>query len=130
MENDFSSSWVASIQPRKQRKYRYNAPLHIKAKFMHANLSKELRKKYGKRSIQVRKNDKVKVMRGSFKKHVGKVEKVNLNNEYVLVEKVEVMKKDGSKAMVKLHPSNLQIIEFETSDKRRFKNIKKKENTK
>ena len=33
MKSIFSKSWVSSKQPRKQRKYRYNAPDHIKKKF-------------------------------------------------------------------------------------------------
>ncbi|MBO7732004.1 MAG: 50S ribosomal protein L24, partial [Methanobrevibacter sp.] len=32
-----------SIQPRKQRKALYTAPLHIRRKIMSANLSKDLR---------------------------------------------------------------------------------------
>ena len=49
MKKDFSKSWKSSRQPRKQRKYVFNAPLHIRHKLVSANLSKELRKKYGKR---------------------------------------------------------------------------------
>ncbi|MCD6275005.1 MAG: 50S ribosomal protein L24, partial [Candidatus Aenigmarchaeota archaeon] len=51
MKQLFSKSWVKSKQPRKQRKYRHNAPKHIRQKFMHANLSKELREKYNRRSL-------------------------------------------------------------------------------
>ena len=48
MKKTFSQSWKASKKPRKQRKYTIKAPLHIKGKFLHANLSKDLRKKYEK----------------------------------------------------------------------------------
>lgn len=38
-------------QPRKQRKFLYNAPLHLRGgKIMSAPLSKELREKYGVRT--------------------------------------------------------------------------------
>ena len=40
---------IASSQPRKQRKARYNASLHARGKFLNAPLSKELRQKYGTR---------------------------------------------------------------------------------
>lgn len=56
-----------SKQPRKQRKARYNAPLHIRHKFMSAALSDELRDKYGKRSFPLRKGDTVRVVRETIK---------------------------------------------------------------
>ncbi len=125
MKNEFSASWISSTQPRKQRKYRYNAPLHIKSNFLNVNLSKELRKKYNQRNIRVRKGDKVKIMRGSHKKHVGKVERVDMIHVKVFVEGVEQVRKDGSKSLGQLDPSNLQIIELDTSDKLRFKHTNK-----
>lgn len=45
---------MVSKQPRKQRKERFNAPLHVRQKLMHAMLSPELRKEYKKRSAQVK----------------------------------------------------------------------------
>ena len=74
----FSSTWKSSRKPAKQRKYRLNSDLHIKQKFIHSHLSKDLRKKYGKRNIGLRKGDKVKVMFGKFKKHEGRLEKIDL----------------------------------------------------
>ena len=132
MKTAFSAKWKKSIQPRKQRKYRYNAPLHIRGKFMNAHLSKELVKKYGTRSVRVRMGDKVKVMRGQFKGTVGKVEKVNLKHEFVYVSKVEITKSDGSKVFYPIHPSNLTILELESDKKRmkRFERIKDTSNDK
>ena len=57
---------IASIQPRKQRKFRYNAPIHVRGAFLHATLADDLRKKYGKRSFRVVTGDTVKVLRGEF----------------------------------------------------------------
>ena len=78
MKKKFSISWKGSKKPNKQRKYRINAPLHIKQKLASCHLSKELRKKYNKRNVTLRKGDKVKVICGSFKKHEGKVERIDL----------------------------------------------------
>ena len=78
MKNKFSRSWISSVQVRKQRKYRHNAPLHIKGKFLNANLAKPLREKYGVRSFRLRKGDKVKIMRGQFKGKEGKIEFVDI----------------------------------------------------
>jgi len=119
MKTKFSTKWNKSVQPRKQRKYRFNAPLHKRQKFMTVTLSKELRKKYGTRNITLRKGDKVKILRGNFKKKEGKVEEINLKLTKVYVTKIERSKKDGSKAKVPLNPTNLQIIELNLDDKLR-----------
>ena len=123
MKSKFSKNWIASKQARKQRKYRINAPLHLKYKMLASNLSKELRKKYGKRSMETRKDDRVKIMSGEFKKKEGKIIEVNLKRLKVYIEGIQRTKKDGSKISVPIDPSNLQIIEIK-EDKKRFK-IKK-----
>ena len=127
MKKKFSTSWKASKQPRKQRKYKANAPLHIKKNFVSVNLSKELRKSTGKRNIQLKKDDKVKVMRGKFKGKQGKVLEVNLKLSKITVEGIQVKKQDGSKANVRLQPSNLQIIEI--SERKKLKKSKPEEKT-
>jgi large subunit ribosomal protein L24 len=127
---EFSTIWKRSKKPRKQRKYRYNAPLHIKGKFMHAHLSKELRQKYGTRSLRVRVSDKVKVLRGQYKGLVGKVEKVNLAYNYIYVEKAEFTKKDGTTLKYPINPSNVVILDIETDDKTRKKILERKQKEK
>jgi len=119
MKKEFSASWKSSKQPRKQRKYRANAPLHLKRKLISANLSKELRKKYSKRNIPIRTGDVVKIMRGKFKKKQGKITEIRLKNQRIIVEGIQVKKQDGSKVNVKLQPSNLQIIELNMEDRKR-----------
>ena len=88
---------------------------------MSAHLSKDLRKKYDKRSINLRKGDNVKIMRGQFKNKQGKVERVNLKKTLVYVNGIEVTKKDGTKALFPIHPSNLMITELNLDDKIRQK---------
>lgn len=124
MKKEFSTSWVSSRQVRKQRKYNYNAPLHIKHKFLSANLSKELRKKHGKRSSPLRKGDEVLVMRGKFHKKKGKIEEINLRKSKVSVEGINNKKKDGTKIKVYFRPSKLQIISLNLDDKKRVRKFK------
>ena len=57
---------IASIQPRKQRKFRYNAPIHVRGAFLHATPAADLRKKDGKLSFSVVTGYTVKVLRGEF----------------------------------------------------------------
>lgn len=126
MEKEFSIQWKGSSQARKQRKYRFNAPLHIKEKFLHAHLSKELRTKHNTRSIRLRKGDKVKVMRGEYKKKTGAVDRIDLKKSRVYVTGVDTIKKDGSKVLVPLSPSKLMVTEIVVDDKRRQEMLNRK----
>ncbi len=110
-----------SKQPRKQRKRMYEAKLHQRHKFLHATLSKELREKYGKRAIRVRKGDKVKVMRGSFAGHSGKVLEVDMKSLRILVDGVVTKKADGTEVGIPIHPSNVMITELGEEDEVRRK---------
>jgi len=123
MKQKFSIKWKASKQPRKQRKYLANAPLNIRKKFVSVNLSKDLRKKYSKRNIPVRKGDVVKIMRGKFKLKQGKVTEVKTKIGKIYVEGIQVKKIDGSKTNVPLKASNLQIIELYLDDRKRMKKL-------
>ncbi len=126
MKKEFSKHWISSKQPRKQRKYLYNAPLNIRQIFVSAHLSKELRKKHNKRSIILKKGDKVKIMRGQFKNKFGKIEKVNLKDITVFVEGIQTTKKDGSKVYIPIHPSNIIITELNLEDKHRREILERK----
>ena len=115
----FSKSWVSSKKPSKQRKYRLNAPLNIKRKFLSVHLSKELKSKYKTRNIVIRKNDKVKILRGQFKGKIGMIIKVITKKAKVLIEGIENNKKDGTKTYYPIEPSNIMITELDLTDKRR-----------
>lgn len=119
MKQAFSNNWKSSTQPRKQRKYAAQAPLHVKSSMLSSHLSKALREKYGKRSIRVRKGDKVKVLVGNFKGKTGKVESVITKDYKVHIEGVDSTKKDGSKIKYPVHVSNIMITELNLDDKKR-----------
>lgn len=126
MKQKFSKNWKSSSQPRKQRKYIFNAPLHLRRKFFSVRLSDELTKKYGCRNVPVRKGDKVKIMRGQFKKHENKVEGIDNKKIRVYVTGAERTKTDSSKSLYPIHPSNLMITELNLDDKRRKKMLERK----
>jgi len=125
MKKKFSINWIGSKKPRKQRKYRANAPTHRRKKMLSSNLSKELRKKYNRRNFPLRKGDNVLVMRGKFKKRKGKISSINLKKLKVAIEGLQTSKKDGTKVNVVFDPSNLQIIELIMEDKKRIASIKR-----
>ncbi len=116
---------MLSSQPRKQRKALFNAPLHQRQKLVSSNLVKKLREEFGRRSLAVRKGDKVRIMRGEFRGLIGGVKEVDLKALKVTVEKLVRKKVDGTEVLVPLHPSNLQIIEANMEDKERQNIVKR-----
>jgi large subunit ribosomal protein L24 len=101
-----------SSQPRKKRKALYHAYQHLKQKLVSAHLSRELRKSLKKRSLPVRKGDKVVVFRGKFKKKEGLVSKVDLNSLKVFVEGILSRKQSGKEVLAPVEPSNLVITQL------------------
>jgi large subunit ribosomal protein L24 len=93
---------------------------------MSVTLSKDLREEFGRRSLPVRTGDTVQVMRGDFKDHEGKVEKVDLKNYRVQVEGATTQKPDGNPVFFPIHPSNLMIVEMDLKDEKRNKVIERK----
>lgn len=126
MERKFSKAWKSSKQPRKQRKYQKNAPLHIKHRLLSVNLSKQLREKYKKRNIPIKKGDTIKLLCGQFRKKTGKISRVLLKKTRVYIDGIELIKKDGSKVPYPVHPSNLMITELNLDDKKRQKILMEK----
>jgi large subunit ribosomal protein L24 len=119
MKQKWSSEWKSSVQPRKQRKYRRNAPLHVMHKFLGARLSAEHMRQFGRRSLPIRKGDEVRLMRGSKKGIKGVVNKVDTKKSKVYVDGIIAKKVDGSEVMKPLQPSNLMITKPSMDDKRR-----------
>jgi large subunit ribosomal protein L24 len=107
---------MKSIQPRKQRKNFYTAPLHKKHKWLSTHLTENLLLKYDKRSIPIVKGDTVKVLRGSFRGHEDKIVKVNIHRQSVNIEGLTLVKADGTKIPKPIHPSNLLITKLNLTD--------------
>jgi len=112
---------VSSKKPSKQRKRVVDAKLHVRSKFIASHLSKELRDKYKKRAVSVRKGDVVKVMCGKHKNKTGKISKVNVRNLKVTIEGILIKRKDGREVPVKFDASNLMVTELYKDDEKRFK---------
>jgi len=115
-----------SKKPRKQRKFLFLAPNHIRRKLVAAHFSKELRQKYKTRSFPVRKGDEVEVMIGKFKKKRGKISRIDFKKYKVYVDGVTVKRTDGTERQAPVHASNLKIINLNLEDKRRIKALERK----
>ncbi|MEM2122046.1 MAG: 50S ribosomal protein L24 [Candidatus Bathyarchaeia archaeon] len=116
---------VKSKKPSKQRKMLYRAPMHRRARIMAANLSPELREKYGRRSFPVRVGDTVKIMRGDFSGIEGKVSEVDRISYRVYIDGVTREKASGDSVKVSIHPSNLMIMGLNLDDKWRVKALER-----
>lgn len=87
---------------------------------MGATLDKDLRKKYGIRTIELRKGDEVIIMRGKFAKKSGKIVEVNTKKSRVAVENIQNTKRDGNKVHVWIHSSKVKITKLDDNDKMRL----------
>jgi large subunit ribosomal protein L24 len=108
-----------TVQARKQRRRVAKMALHQKHKLLSVTLSKELRKKFNRRNIAVRKGDKVTVMTGTFKGLVGEIMNIDLDAKKVYVDKVVSKKRDGTEVLRAIQPSNLMITDLDIRDKER-----------
>mmetsp|Transcript_22406 Transcript_22406/g.25936 ORF Transcript_22406/g.25936 Transcript_22406/m.25936 type:complete len:144 (+) Transcript_22406:46-477(+) len=111
---------------RKQRKAHFAAPSSVKRVIMSAHLSQDLKKKYNVRSLPIRKDDEVLVVRGLFKGQKGKVTQVYRKRWCIYVEKLSKTKTNGAPINVPINPTNCVIIRPKI-DKDRTELLKRKE---
>ncbi|KAE8453166.1 60S ribosomal protein L26A [Mollisiaceae sp. DMI_Dod_QoI] len=97
---------------RKSRKAHYDAPSSVRRTIMSAPLSKELREKYNVRSIPIRKDDEVLVVRGSNKGREGKITSVYRLKYIVHIERVVKEKSSGQSVPIGVHPSKVVITKL------------------
>jgi len=115
---------VESAKPKKQRRFHYKKPMHKKQNSLSAHLDKKLREKLGMRSVALRKEDTVKILRGKRKGASGKIIDVNYEKCFVFIEKIVRKKANGEEVPVPIHASNLLVTEVDKSDSKRFKGKK------
>jgi large subunit ribosomal protein L24 len=114
-------------QPKKQRKRLFNLPLHLRWRLLSAPLSKELRKDLGLKRLYVRKGDVVKIVRGDWRGHEGKVMDVDLKKGRIFVEGVTIKKADGTDVFYPIHPSKVVIVKLGEVDDVRRKIIERRQ---
>ena len=110
---------TVSSSRRKGRKAHFAASSVQRAK-MSAPLSRELREKYNVRSMPIRKDDEVMVVRGfAFKNQEGKVISVYRKRYVIHIERVTLEKKNGAIVQVGIHPSNVVITKLKLDKSRK-----------
>ncbi|NPA97340.1 MAG: 50S ribosomal protein L24 [Crenarchaeota archaeon] len=117
---------IKTKQPKKQRKRFFNLPLHQRWHLLNAPLSPDLRKELGVRRLPVRKGDVVRIMRGDWRGHEGKVVEVDLKRVRISVEGVTHKKADGTEVFYPIHPSNVMIVKLGEVDEVRRRIIERR----
>ncbi|KAJ3200013.1 60S ribosomal protein L26B, partial [Clydaea vesicula] len=118
-----------SSSRRKSRKAHFSAPSSVRRHLMSSNLSKELRDKYHARSIPIRKDDVVKIVRGKYKGREGKVTQVYRRRWCIHVEKIQKEKANGATVLIPIDPSNVVVTTLKL-DKDRKDLLDRKDSTK
>ncbi|OCF36381.1 ribosomal protein L24 [Kwoniella heveanensis CBS 569] len=86
---------------------------------MSSPLSKELRSKHTARSIPIRKDDEVLIVRGKYKGREGKVTQVYRKKWVIHVDRVHIEKSNAATVPVGIHPSNVVITSLKLDKDRR-----------
>ncbi|GBC09580.1 hypothetical protein RclHR1_00090014 [Rhizophagus clarus] len=117
-----------SSSRRKSRKAHFSAPSSVRRKIMSAALSKELRDKYNTRSIPIRKDDEVRIVRGTYKGRDGKVLRVYRKRWVIHIDRISKEKISGNTVPVGIHPSNVVVTKLKINRDR--KNLLDRKNRK
>jgi len=105
----------------------YRATYTTKSKQLGSALSKDLHKKYGKRSVRVIEGDNIKIVRGEFKGVDGKISKISTQKSSVSIEGIKKEKTKGDKFDVYIHTSNLVVTSLNTGDRWRMAKLEGKD---
>jgi len=105
------------MKPTKVRNYQiYRATYTTRSKQLGSHLSKDLQKKYGKRSIRVTLGDTVKVIRGEYRGIDGKVSKIEMAGNSIAIEGIKKEKSRGEKFDIFIPASNVVVTGLNLDD--------------
>merc|ERR1711937_418201 len=120
---------AVSSSRRKSRKAHFTAPSHMRRKIMSAPLSTELRAKYAVRSVPIRKDDEVQIVRGTYKNREGKVTQVYRRKWVIHIERITRERVNGATVNVGIDPSKVVITKLKV-DKNRKELLDRKKGSK
>ena len=108
----------------------YRAMNQVTSKQICAPISKDLRKKYSRRSARIMLDDTIKVICGEYIGITGKVSKISTENNSIAIEGNKKEKLKGDKIDIYIHTTNVIITTLNTDDKWRLKILEKKSKSK
>lgn len=110
--------------PRRQRKALYTADTFTRRRRMTVLLSRELRERFHRRSVPVRKGDTVRVLGGSFKGREERVAKIDHRDYSVTLDNVTLKAADEKMKPLGLKPGRLVITRLNLSDAWRRRSLR------
>lgn len=113
-------------KPSTARKRMYNAPNHVKRRFISAPLSPSLRAEHGTRSMPVVQDDTVSITKGDRKLSEGRVLRVDVDDCRIYVEGVTRTRMDGSTVQIPIKPANVMITRLNLNDQWRRRILERK----
>lgn len=108
-----------SRKPSNQRRLLHSFSWHRRIKQLSAPLARNLRQRFGVRSLVVRKGDTVKVVSGGHKGKSGKVARLGVKRGLIYIEGITESTAKGKAKMVGIHVSNVTVTKLDLSDKYR-----------
>jgi large subunit ribosomal protein L24 len=115
------------MKPTKMRNQLIYRASHVtRSKQVSSPLSKDLKKKFSKKSVRVVEGDSVKIVRGEFKGVDGKISKISIQKSSIAVEGVKKEKTKGEKFDVYVHSSNVIVTGLSSDDKWRISKLEGK----
>ncbi len=105
----------------------YLATFQTRSKQLGSALSKDLQKKYGKRSVRVNEGDSIKIVRGEYKGVDGKISKVSPQKNSVIIDGIKKEKAKGDKFDVYIHTSNLLVTSLNSENRWRIAKLEGKD---
>jgi large subunit ribosomal protein L24 len=105
-----------SIQPRRQRKANFTADSFQRHRRMTVPLSRELRGRYHRRNLPLRKGDTVRILTGSYVGREERVAKVDLRAYAVTLDNVTGKTAEAKLKPLPVRPSHLLLIRLNLSD--------------
>jgi len=118
---------VSPHSPRRQRKALYTADAFERRRRMTVLLSRELRGRFHRRSVPVRKGDTVRVLAGSFAGREERVAKIDRRAYSVTLDNVTLKTADEKLKPLGLRPGRLVITRLNLSDPWRRRSLRVRE---
>ncbi|HEV2167221.1 MAG TPA: 50S ribosomal protein L24 [Thermoplasmata archaeon] len=105
-----------SRQPRRQRLARFEADHFERRRRMAVPLSRELRRRYSRRSLPVRKGDTVRILSGSFRGREERVAKIDRRGYAVTLDNVTTKTGDQKLKPLPIQLTHLVLTRLNLSD--------------
>jgi large subunit ribosomal protein L24 len=118
---------VSPHSPRRQRRALYTAPTSERRRRMTVALSRELRRRFRRRNVPIRKGDTVRVLSGSFVGREERVARVSRRDYSVTLDNVTLKTAEEKLKPLALRTSHLVITRLNLADPWRRRSLRVRE---